>query len=316
MEGVEMMMAKGRDDMCKVRTVLANDKDMPASGKEVLGGLTSAFENMAGVVEMLASIVIDVANRNRSGNGNGNGKGNNGRTPNYAAAAGGSGGQAKHQVSQEEVRKKKFVQAVKEAEKSVLVFGLDLGKVQIMNTSTLSRNVTQDIVSKAAKKERKKDGRPSDETVAVLDDTLSMVTGMDFFGKVTKPFQNKRDVNDVRNGKFCTMPVKLNFKSKEAKGRADNVLRWNCGISGSTPYPMKLRKLIGKTIAEEKEKNPSCFIQVKVDTDSLTLKLSKRNDKKEWHNNYASVPIPTEVMDLSTVSNSFTMETDSSQASL
>ena len=40
--------------------------------------------------------------------------------------------------------------AVKDAEKSVLVFGLDLGRVPTMNTGTLSRKVTEDITAKAA----------------------------------------------------------------------------------------------------------------------------------------------------------------------
>jgi hypothetical protein len=309
MEGVEKMMAKGRDDILRARTALANDKEMSASSKEVLGGLISSNENMADAFELLASIVVDISTKAGTVTTNPNmARGN------YAAAAGGP--KAKPIVNQEEVRKKKFVQAVKEAEKSVLVFGLDLGKVQIMNTATISRNVTQDIVRKAAVTENKTDGRPGEETVALLEDTLSMVTSMDFFGKVTKPFNNKRDVNDVNNGKFCTLPVKLNFKNKEAKARAETILRRHCGISGSTPYPQKLRKLIGKTLADERAKNPQCFIQVRVDSDNLALKVSKRNDKKEWVNNYISIDLPAEVMDLGTVSNDTNMDTSPSQASL
>jgi hypothetical protein len=139
---------------------------------------------------------------------------------------------------------------------------------------------------------------------------------MDFFGKVTKPFQNKRDVNDVNNGKFCTMPVKLNFKSKEAKARAEVVLKKNCGISPSTPYPQQLRKLIGKTISDQRSKHQGCFIQVRVDIDNLMLKISRRNESKVWINNYESVVISGEDMDLGRVSNNDAMDTGSSQASL
>ena len=48
------------------------------------------------------------------------------------------------------VKKKKFIGTVREAEKSVLVFGLDLGRVPTMNTGTLARKVTEDITSKAS----------------------------------------------------------------------------------------------------------------------------------------------------------------------
>jgi hypothetical protein len=261
METFEKMIAKGRDDMVKAKYVLNKDKEMPACGKEFLGGLASAYDNIVDAVELLGSVVVDMSKRSEQVSpkivvGN-----------NYAAVTAGTAATAakpppKAQPSPEEVKKKKFTQTVKDAEKSLLVFGLDLGKVQIMNTGTIARHVTQDVVRKAAAVEKKQDGRPTEDTVTLLDDTLSMVTGMDFFGKVTKPYQNKRDVNDVQNGKFCTLPVKLNFKSKEAKSHAESVLRKNCGIVGSTPYPQKLRKLIGKTIADNKTRYPGCTFRL------------------------------------------------------
>jgi hypothetical protein len=314
MENFEKMLAKGKDDMIKAKDVINHDKEMPASGKEFLGGLASAYDNLADAVELFGSVLVDLSKRKEQVFY---------RPGTQTTAAGASAAVAankappKPQPSPEEVKKKKFVSAVKDAEKSLLVFGLDLGKVQIMNTTTIAKNVTQDVVRKAAATESKNDGRPSEETVAILDDTLSMVTGMDFFGKVTKPYQNKRDVNDVMNGKFCTLPVKLNFKSKEAKAHAEAVLRKNCGIRGTTPMPQRLRKLIGKTIADHKVKFPGCFIQAKVDTDTLTIKMSRRNDKKEWTNNYDSVEISMAAMDLEFVRNGDNdMEVSQSQTSL
>jgi hypothetical protein len=186
-----------------------------------------------------------------------------------------------------------------------------------MNTNTISKNVTQDVVRKAAKAEGKTDGRPREETVAILDDTLSMVTGMDFLGKVTRPYHNKRNVNDPANGTFCTMPVKLNFKTKEAKAHAESVLRKNCGIRGSTPLPPKVRKLVGETIAAQKIKHPGCFIQVRIDTESLSLKVSRRNENKEWTNNYETLALGMDIMDIDTVRNVDTaMEVSGSQSSL
>ena len=94
--------------------------------------------------------------------------------------------------NQEEVKKKKFITAVKEAEKSVLVFNLNLGRVPIMTTGTIAKKVTEDITAKAAIVVGKDNGLPSEDTITVLEDTLSVMKGMEFFGKATKPFQNKK----------------------------------------------------------------------------------------------------------------------------
>ena len=85
--------------------------------------------------------------------------------------------------NQEEVKKKKFITAVKEAEKSVLVFNLNLGRVPIMNTGTIAKKVTEDITAKAAIVEGKDNSLPSEDTITVLEDTLSVMKGMEFLGR-------------------------------------------------------------------------------------------------------------------------------------
>ena len=85
-----------------------------------------------------------------------------------------------------------FIKAVKEAEKSVLVFNLDLGGVPIMNSGTMSRKVTESISAKAAATEGSETGRPSEDTITILEDTLIVMKGMEFSGKATKPFMNKK----------------------------------------------------------------------------------------------------------------------------
>jgi hypothetical protein len=308
MEGIEKMIIKGRDDMAKAKVILEKDTEMPKSGKELLGGFASAFEHLADAVEAMASIIVDASAKQPP-------KGSQVKSNNMPARP--AAAAAKPVVDPEEVKRKKFSQTVKDAEKSMLIFGLDLGKVQIMNTATLARNVTQDVIKKAATIEKKTDGRPSEDTVSILDDTMSMVSGMDFLGKVTRPYQNKFNVNDAANGTYCTMPVKLSFKTKEAKIRAETVFKRHCGIASSTPYHQRLRQLIGKTIQEQKEKHPGCFIQVRVDPDALKLNISRRDEKKVWTNNFETVSITPDCMDLGSVRNTTSsMEVEASQPSL
>ena len=79
-----------------------------------------------------------------------------------------------------------------------------------------------DIPAKAAA-EGMVSGRPSEDTIMVLEDTLSVMKGMEFFGKVTKPYNNAKNVSDALNGKYCTLPVKMVFKDKDSKVRAEAV---------------------------------------------------------------------------------------------
>jgi hypothetical protein len=58
-------------------------------------------------------------------------------------------------------------------------------------------------------------------------------------------------------------------------------------------------------------------IQARVDIDSLAIKLSRRNDKKEWVNNYESIAISSDVMEMGSVHKTDNnMEVSISQSSL
>lgn len=66
----------------------------------------------------------------------------------------------------------------------MLVFNLDLGLVLLMNTNTIDKKETESITRKAATVKERTNGRPSDDTIAMLEDTLSVMKGIEFFGKV------------------------------------------------------------------------------------------------------------------------------------
>jgi hypothetical protein len=91
----------------------------------------------------------------------------------------------------EDLRQKKFIQAVREAEKSTLVFNTDMGMVAVMNTNTMNRKFSMALKAKAAEVDGNVNGEPKADTVTQLDDTLSMVKSMDYFGKTTKQAKGK-----------------------------------------------------------------------------------------------------------------------------
>ncbi len=80
-----------------------------------------------------------------------------------------------------------FVKSVKDAERSILVFNLDLGQQPSMNTATISSKVTLCLVNTLDKKEKRQ--TPSQESKDFVDDILSQVVRMEFFWLQDIPLQ-------------------------------------------------------------------------------------------------------------------------------
>jgi len=142
-----------------------------------------------------------------------------------------------------ENKKKKFMNEVREAERSVLLFNTNMGTVPVMNPETMRKRFTADLVSKAARVEERSDGRPSPGVVSQLDDALSMITKMEYFGKVTKKATVFNDQRRKVEADFYTIPVKVCFKDKTMKEAAESRLSTMCKVSGSTPNPSKRHQL-------------------------------------------------------------------------
>ena len=290
MVSVEVKIEKMKDTFCKTKALLEKAALTSPMG-ELLGGIMDSLEAIIDTQETLSSALVD------------SGKSAGGKT-NSSDSTQVSQGNTKAAMppppapTAGELKRKKFVMAMRDAEKSLLMFGLNLGTVPIMNTTTLSQKVTTDITSKAAFAEDKTNGRPSDDTVTILEDTLSLAKGLEFFGKVTKPYVNSRDKDDPANNTFHTLPVRMSFKDKDAKIRAEKVLRSSCKISCTTPYPPNLRAAISKVMSAQKAAHKEDFVQVRVDLEKFTLNVSRKIDGT-WRNNIETVPINDDAMDLS-----------------
>jgi hypothetical protein len=209
---------------------------------------------------------------------------------------------ARPAASAEDQQVKEFKEAVRDAEKSTLIFNLNLGTVPLINKDTMSTKVTKALQEKAAKKEGKNTSIPSNDTILAIDDVLSIVKGMNFYGKTTKSYSNPRDKS---SGAYCTIPVRYDFTDKESRIYAESVLRDKCKVSCTTPYPLMLRETIKQIVEQTKAVNPGHFVKVNVYTDTMTLRVSKRpmlaegdKGKKTWSYVGEPIPIPTECLDL------------------
>ena len=199
--------------------------------------------------------------------------------------------------SSEEADHRRFKEAVKDAEKSTLIFNLNMGSVPIMNQETISRKATLALTAMAAKTEGKLSSTPSQEAVTAIDDILSITTDMSFFGNTTKTYTNPKD---KESGSFCTIPVKCEFKDKDTRIRAEAALRSRCKVSCTTPYPIILRECIKKVIDHVKADFPGEYVRVNVLADKLCLSVARRANKDtEWTYCREDICLPKEVLNVS-----------------
>jgi hypothetical protein len=196
---------------------------------------------------------------------------------------------------------KKFKETVREAEKSTLLFNLNLGTVPIVNQDTMSTKVTKALSDRAAQVDGLNRSIPCEDTTLSLDDVLSVVKGMKFYGRSTKTYRNPKD---RLSGSYCTIPVRYDFSDKETRTHAETVFRDKCKVQCSTPYPLILREAIKQVVEQTKQKYPNNFVKVNVDTNAMQLLVVRRplldkgdTSKKVWTSE-SPIPIPKECLDI------------------
>jgi len=283
----EEKFRKAKEIVGKVRVSMAAAMGEGLKGPlaDVLNGIVEWMDITTGVQEVTANVVVDSFNKAVS-------------PPRKSRKESVRSEPTEEEKEEQEMinKKKKFVQEVKEAERSSLIFKANLGDVPIMNPDTLKKKFAQDMVAKAAMVENLGESRPSKLVAAQLDDALEMCTRMEFFGKETKKALKKGKSGEEED--FYTMPVRLYFKDKVTRDAADARMRKMCKMGGSIPYHRTLRNVINTVVEECKAKFPSSYIQVKVDADKFQLRVSRREDGV-WYNNIDTVPLPSSVLDLS-----------------
>ena len=147
----------------------------------------------------------------------------------------------------------------------------------------------------------------------MIDDTLSC-SQLEFLGSGTRKFYNNRDNTDKRNGKMCTVPVRMDFKNKETRVQAETTLRSICKVNCSIPYPRKLRTMISEIISSGKRLREGLFIKVKVDIDNLKLSAAARTPTG-WENLDLDRTIPLDILERYVPSNISDMLTENAELS-
>jgi hypothetical protein len=162
-----------------------------------------------------------------------------------------------------------FANAVKNAEKAVVIYNLNLGQAPLLNPATISSKVTSALI-KAAVDNFKECGNSTAAAGEMVNDLLSQVKSMDLFGKGTKPCKDPK--NPGSNGAFYTVPVKLTFNNKQVSKHVNEILRQKYKVSTSIPYHQTLKQAI--TMAHEKvsKKNPGKQVLISLDAPKKCIK--------------------------------------------
>jgi hypothetical protein len=127
---------------------------------------------------------------------------------------------------------------------------------------------------------------------------MSVTQNITLLGKVTKPYENRANPQDPKNKTFFTMPIKYEFKDKETRIEVETILRDTCKIDCATPYPPNLRSCIKQVVDHFRADYPEDYIKVAVDTQSLTLRVSRRVKGDGWYNHKEPIPLPDLAFDI------------------
>jgi hypothetical protein len=183
-----------------------------------------------------------------------------------------------------------------------------MGKVPVMNRDTLAQRTTLALTKMAANKECPGSTIPSEDTVAAIDDALSVTTGYEIYGAATKTYRHPTDAN---SGAYCTLPVRYDFESKDARVRAEKIFWDKCNVNCAVPYPTMMRETIKQVINKVRLEHPNNLIRVTIDTGKCCLNISRRpvktskgassngsgNERRPWIS-YGSKTVPEAAFDV------------------
>jgi hypothetical protein len=203
-------------------------------------------------------------------------------------------------ISDEQRKLDKFKEAIFDAERSTLVFNLDMGRIPVMNKDTMSKRATLALSTMAAKLDKKTNSVLTAESIEAIDDKLSMVKNMELYGKETRTYSHP---SDSMSGAFCTVPVRYEFEDPGIKFKAEKVLRKVCGAQCTTPYPLMVRECVKQIVSVVKNRYPDNYVRVAVDTQRMVFKASRKPPKdavnSKWQYRDEDIPIPPICLDLS-----------------
>ena len=172
---------------------------------------------------------------------------------------------------------KELREAFAVADRTAILFDVNLGSDSIGNRPGLSRALAAGIRASALAA-AEASGRDMAEAVRLAGDALSCACDVAFLGQASKPYKNVRDMQDPKNGSYCTMPVKLEFEDSQQRIYFEQSMRTNCKLRASVSLPPFLQK--EKTAFDKamRELYPDYMIMVRPDPARCVLTAVRKKD--------------------------------------
>jgi hypothetical protein len=176
---------------------------------------------------------------------------------------------------------KELREGLEKADRESVLFDADLGTVTLANRKALANAFTNGIRSAVVAGARAANEDPV-EAVRVMDDALSIVNDMDFIGASSKPFVG-RSQGDMRNNKFCTMPIKFKFDDRDSRIHFETTVRKYCNLKASMSLPKPIREEQAAFLKAVRPRYPDEIVTIRVDTVSMSLQAFRKADgEKKW----------------------------------
>jgi hypothetical protein len=153
----------------------------------------------------------------------------------------------------------------------------DLGPLPMANRERLGHQFSAGIRA-AAMKKAETCGKDPVEAVRLVADAVSCVSDIAFLGQATSKFSNRFNKEDERNGKFCTMPVKLSFPDRSSRIHFERIMRTECDLRASMSIPKQVRGTYSDFNRKMREKYPDTPLSIRINAEKLCLEVYLKVD--------------------------------------
>jgi len=165
------------------------------------------------------------------------------------------------------------------ADRTAILFDLDLGAAPVGNRQTLSRSLAAGIRAAALASAGENESDQA-EAVRAVGDALSCAGDVAFLGQASRPFSNPRDQKDPNNGKFCSMPVKFEFEDRSQRIYFEQTMR-SCNLRASQSLPPFMQKERTAFDSALRQKYDGEMIMIRPDPERAVLTAFHKADKKD-----------------------------------
>ncbi len=188
------------------------------------------------------------------------------------------------QAEPEDVKaRRELKKTLETAEKSAVIFNLNLGSVPIMNKDTLNNNFSRAVLD-ATNQTALTKKISADESRTIVDDMLSCVKELTFLGQSTKPYANDKNPEDpMLNQGIHTIPVKVDFDSKTERINFERTFKEKTGLKVAQSIPKKIKKIYDEYNTQVRQLNKGKWVIIRIDPSKLCLRaLVKEAGEKKW----------------------------------